>query len=1002
MIRLAALLLLFFLSGAAGLLYQVVWTRLFVHTFGATVLAVSTVLAAFMAGLAAGGLWAGRASGRIRNPLRAYGFLEIALGVYAALVPLILRLVDPLYAHLYPGLEGSFGTLSALRFCVSALVLLPPTFLMGATLPLLVEHMERHGTAARRRVALLYAVNTFGAVAGTMASAFAMLPALGLMRTLAVGVGVSLLVGLAAVLLSRRGPDPARALAAAPPSGDPGSTPTDTPWIPRPLLLLSTAVLGFSALAFEVLWTRTLALALGTTTYAFAVVLAVFLLGIALGGLVAGRLLANPRRAVGFFVAAPGAVGLLALVLLPIFDKLPDLFMALSLRSGSGFLPNLLAKLVVAGTPMLLPTLVSGAAFPLAVGIDCSAGRAGRSAGDVYGANTLGAILGAWGAGFVLIPLVGLRGGIEFAALLPLLATCLLLLGRRPALRLAAVPALALAIAGASLLAFLPDWNRAALTRGGFAIETELRRSGRTKLAEDHTQLLFLEEGITTTVTVRRWRDEITMQMNGITEASNSGDIGTQVMVGGLAPLLHPDPKDVLVVGLGSGVTASAVARFVSVRTIDCVEIAEAVVHGARFFEDANRGVMKDPRFHLIVGDGRNHLRLSGKMYDCIVSEPSNVWSAGIAALMTEEFFRMCRDHLRPGGTMCSWIQGYSLSPDALRSVVAAARRSFPRVTVWSAGWGDLLVTAGDESFSLDAQRILDRAEDPAIRAMLLQTDSPDLVTLLSNVLLAGSALDRWVGDFPPNTDDNLYLEYEAPKLIHRDTMRALFESLDRAAGGAGELLRNAPEGLAAGLNRARQARTLESQARLAFRDEQGEAGLAATEEAFRLMPTSPSIRRLLSIALDSRGMAFANRGQGQEARNLYLRAADLDPDAGDPFANLAKLYRDAGQMSQAFEAVAEALRRQPRQPEFLALAAELSNRARRWEDGKSAAEAALAIDGSLHDGFVALGDALAGLHAPAEAESVLVRGLAVHPDSPDLAKRLERVRRAEASPGAP
>ncbi|MFN8179677.1 MAG: fused MFS/spermidine synthase [bacterium] len=989
-----AVLVLFFLSGSAGLLYQVVWTRLFVHVFGATVLAVSTVLAAFMAGLALGGLWAGRIASRVRSPLRLYGILEAALGVYAALVPTLLTLVEPLYAKLYPALSGSFGALSAVRFVGSSLVLLPPTFLMGATLPLLCEHVERLGGAARREVAWLYAVNTFGAVAGTVAASFVMLPGIGLVRTLASGVALSLTVAAAAVLLARR--SPAAAPAASPDAAAASPLPERDALIPRPLLLLTTGTLGFSALAFEVLWTRTLTLSLGTTTYAFAVVLAVFLLGIAAGGLVAGRILANPRRAVDLFTVAPAAIGLLSLAILPVFDRLPELFIALTTRWAGGWVQGLFAETLVAGVPLLLPTLISGAAFPIAVGIDRTAASAGRSAGDIYGANTFGAILGSWGAGFVLIPFLGLRNGIALAAALPIAATCLLLFFARAGTPSRLRPAGAVLLASFAIVLFvaLPDWNRRALTRGGFAIGAELRRLGKKKLAADRSQLVFLEEGTTATVTVRRWRDEITMQINGITEASNSGDMCTQVMSGGFPLLFHDDPKDVLVIGLGSGITAGAVARFPSVRTIDCVEISESVVHGARFFDKENRGVMRDPRFRMIEGDGRNHLRLSGKMYDCIVSEPSNVWNAGISALMTTEFYRLCRAHMRPGGILCTFVQGYSLSPDALRSVLAAARTSFPRVTLWSAAWGDLLVIAGDETFTLDVDRILQRAKDPSVGEMLLQTDSPDLVTMLSSDVLAGGAVDRYVGGFPPNTDDNLYLEFEAPKLLYRETMSELFEGLSRASGGAEEMLRNAPPDLVRALGEARRARALETRARLAFRNERGEEGLAAAAEAERLLPSAPAIRRLLAQALSSRGLARANRDDRTGAVDDFLQAADLDPRFGEPFANLSRLYRDAGQADAARAAIDQALSREPRQPDYLTLSAQLSNRVRQFEDARQTASRALAIDPDVRDGCLALGEALEGLGNVAAAESVYAAGAARDPSSAELTRHLRKARR--------
>ncbi|MCA9751020.1 MAG: fused MFS/spermidine synthase, partial [Gemmatimonadetes bacterium] len=598
--RLSPVLLLFFLSGATGLIYQVVWVRQFVHVFGATVLAVSTVLAAFMGGLAAGGLFGGRIAGRRARPLATYGVLELVLAAYAGLVPLILRATDPLYSSIYPSLSGSFAALSGVRFLVSVIVLFPPTFLMGATLPLLVEHAARLGDGARRDVARLYATNTFGAVTGTLLASFVLLPSLGLRRTLLFGVGLNLLVALAAIALGRNERRTAHA------DDEESSEPTLARPIARPVLLGTAAALGFSALAFEVLWTRTLSLAIGTTTYAFAIVLTVFLFGIAAGSALATRLLRDPERAARLFVASPAAIGLLSLALLPLFDRLPDLFLRLSALGRGTFGEGLLVEFLLAALPLLPPTLISGAAFPLAVGIDRARGGASRSVGDIYSANTVGAILGSWIAGFALIPLVGLRTGIAIAAGVLVLAT--LVLSFQRGARVAGIVTTAVAVA---MFALLPQWDRAELTSSGFANRVLAMRTGEAA-QQDRSELVFVKEGITTTVSVRSWRGELTMQMNGITEASTTVDLSTQVLVGALPSLLNRSPEDVLVVGLGSGITAAAALRPPSVDHVTCVEISQAVVDGAAFFSETNLGILDDPRCALFVEDARSYLRLSG------------------------------------------------------------------------------------------------------------------------------------------------------------------------------------------------------------------------------------------------------------------------------------------------------------------------------------------------------------------------------------------------------
>ncbi len=983
--RSRAALILFFASGSVGLIYQVVWVRLFIHVFGATVLAVSTVLAAFMGGLALGGLWAGRRIERMRNPLRTYGLLEAGLAVYAALLPLLLRALHPLYEAVYPELSGSFAALSGLRFLVSAILLLPPTFLMGATLPVLVGHAERMPMRVQSRVAHLYAVNTLGAVTGTALASFVLLAALGLSGTLAFGVALNVAVAVTAIVLSR--PENDRPVVSGP-EDDAGSAAGFRP-LPRPLLLAAAGILGFSALAFEILWTRTLSLALGTTTYAFAIVLTVFLLGIALGSAVAGRVLRGGlERAQRLFIAAPAAIGLLALLTLPLFDRLPDLFVALSTRGSGTWGEGLLVRFLLAGLPLLPPTILSGAAFPLAVGIDRRAGGAGRSVGDVYASNTFGAILGSWAAGFLLIPTVGLRGGLLIGATLQVVATCALLFSRGG--KRGPVIAMGLAAVCALLITALPDWNRAALTRGGFAIAIDLRRFGQTELAEEKRELVFLDEGITSTITVRKWGDELTMQMNGVTEASNTGDMGTQIFVGGLGPILHDDPEDVLVIGLGSGITAAASGRHPDVKTLECVEISGSVVAAARLFEEANGGILDDPRFTMVVGDGRNHLQLSGRTYDVIVSQPSNVWNAGISALMSSEFFGMAKDKLEPGGILVSWIQGYSLTPDALRSVLAAVDEHFETVTLWMAGWGDLVIVAGDDRFGIDVQELLRRGGTDAIGSLFADMDTPDVLTLLSRCLIAGDAMDRFIDDFPANDDDNLYLEFEAPKLLYRETIPELFEGLNQAMGGTDQILRNVPPGLGDALDRARQAAILENRARVAFRAQRGDEGMAALEEALRLHPESPTIRSLLAQALTGRGETELRSMNTRAALADFVRATEVDPGGAGAFYQLAVLYENAGDPQTALDAIEECLRRAPRQPDYLARRASILVRMRSLKAAEAAAREVLALDPHHRDGLQALGEALRGLSRDAEADSVFDAALRIHPDDEEL-RRLSR-----------
>ncbi len=999
---------LFFLSGAASLLAQVVWVRMFSHVFGAQVVAISTVLAAFLGGLSWGGAWAGRRAPRIRRPLATYAALEALAAAAAALVPVLLASAAPLVAAVHPALEGSFAALTAFRFLVSCAILVPPTFLMGATLPVLVLHAERSGSGASS-VAALYAVNTFGAAFGALAASFVLLPALGVRGTLAAGVGVYLLVSLIAIALSRAPGEGEGAAFGRAPIESAKEFPPKRAAPPR-AIVLAAATLGFSALVCEVLWTRTLTLALGTTTYAFAVVLATFLFGIASGSLAARAVLrsaADARgdsessaaadranaRAAALFPFAPAEVGFLSLLLLPLFDRLPDLYVALAARGAGTWGEALAAKFLLASLPLLPPTFVSGAAFPLAVAAASaraplqSPAAAASATGTLYAANTLGAIAGSIAASLFLALGLGLRGGLVAASAVLVAASCALFARRRP------LVAAGLAAAAVLVAVVLPEWNRAALTRGGFAVGVDLRRSGRETLGRDLSEVVFHEEGLTSTISVRRSGRELTMQMNGVTEASNTGDLGTQILLGFIPAALHPAPKDALVIGLGSGITAAAVGRFPTVASIDCVEISESVVRAAALFDDANDGILGDARTRLVVGDGRNHLALSRRTYDIIVSEPSNVWNSGIGDLMTVEFFASARRALRPNGVVCSWIQGYSLSPEALRSVVAAALVSFPRVTVWTGSWGDFMIVAGDESRAIDAAHLRALGAEPRLFDLLRRADAPDLTSFLSLNVLAGDASRRFAGAQPPNTDDNLFLELEAPKLLHVDTLARLFEAVHAAAGGTEELLVEAPPELAALLPQLRAARALESRARLALREGRGAGGLPLFEEALRLHPGTGSIASGLAQAWTSRGRALARQNDLAGSVESYLRAAQADPETAEPFAHLARLYAGAGDLERAERAIADAALRDAGDPTAWTVRAEIHLARRESEPALEAARRALEIEPHREDAILANARALEQLGRRDEADSALTAALRRAPDSPGLDTAIRKLR---------
>ena len=706
---LAGLILCFFLSGFAALLYQTAWLRQFSAVFGTSELAVATVLAAYMGGLAAGAAAAGRFAVLVRRPVLAYGILEAGIAVSALAVPILLYGVRALYVSVLGDqpvpLDAATTGQSIFYLLVAFIVLALPTGFMGATLPLLIRHAVRTDADVGPKVALLYATNTGGAVFGTLAAAFVLLPALGLNNTIWTGVAVNLLVFGLAVALARRAP--LQDIAAA----DPGERgPVHRPisfvkacfapllrtsipmserlgeafnrqpaWI-MPLMLVS----GANAFFYEVLWTRMLAHVMGGSIYAFATMLAAFLTGIALGGGFAGKVAANRERAATAFAITQLAVaGLSVGVYQWMGPLIPGTQSAQSL-----------ALYAVA---VLLPaTVFIGATFPLAVRILArDESEASPVTARIYAWNTVGAIAGAVLAGFVLIPALGFEGSIKAAVLVNvLLALWTTAFVMRPNRAFVGVSAAALV---ALSVIYQPSRPQAVITSSGFALEFHIA-----------PEEVFYSVGKSATVMVLEEDGRYFLRTNGLPEATITarGGVPTQDAEKWLTALpaaARPDAESMLIVGLGGGVALEGVPS--SITDVDVVELEEQVLEANRFLQDQRRNdPLADPRFNVVLNDARNALRLTAKTYDIIVSQPSHPWTAGASHLFTREFIAEAKSHLNAGGAFLQWINAEFVDEDLLRTLAATVSSEFENVRLYRPTTQTLMFVASMAPLDIELQ----------------------------------------------------------------------------------------------------------------------------------------------------------------------------------------------------------------------------------------------------------------------------------------------------------
>ena len=643
-VRRQALVILYVASGAAALLYEITWTRMLTLVMGHTVAAASTVLAAFMGGLALGSWAGGRLESYLRGAsvqfrgdwiLRAYAALEIVIAISAFVLPALLASFRPLLGWAYQdGLAPTrFGIV---RAALSMFALGLPTAAMGATFPLAASWFANTAVPSLRKgsrprgdsagaadAGLLYAANTAGAAAGALAAGFWLIPALGVRTTTWIGMLLNLAVATGAMLLARGDPvTPHRAGDLKKAMASPGG--------PVPAVgvaSIATAIAGLVALVYEVSWTRLLILVIGPTTYAFTIVVSSFIIGIALGSAVGARLARRVRRPALWLGAMLMTTGLAASAAGWFAASRLPLMVAAAVADPNAAFDRIIIQHALVIVMLLLPmTSALGAAFPLAL---AAAGVARLTIGSdlarVYVSNTVGAIAGALLAGFVLLPAAGLRHTFDAAAVISLIGALGVWmttsrLERRAPRRLATAGLFAL---GMAVVFWLPPWDLGVLSSGAYKYAPYMR-AGNFETDLKAWQLLSYEDGAAATVSVRELAGMRSLVIDGKVDASNAGDMLTQRLLGLLPVLLHPNPRSVCVIGLGSGVTADSSLATGTVRRADVVEVSSEVVTASSFFDRENEHVLGRPGVHLIVGDGRSHLRFTSQRYDVIISEPSN------------------------------------------------------------------------------------------------------------------------------------------------------------------------------------------------------------------------------------------------------------------------------------------------------------------------------------------------------------------------------------------
>ncbi len=963
-------LLCFFVSGVAGLIYQVAWGKALGLLFGHTVYAMATVLAVFMGGLAAGSVQLGRWSEGRPRPIALYGWVELGVAVTGALSLAGLARVRSLYLAAYHLVAGSAAALLLLRFLGAAVVLLLPTFLMGGTLPILVRGLTRSSAELGFRVSRLYWVNTAGAVAGTLAAGFLLLPTLGLRLTVVVAVGLNVLAGTTALVLSRLAPEIVLASSTRA-EGSAGARPQQQ----LTFLLTGFGVVGATAMAYEIGWARLLATILGSSTYAFTLMLGTFLTGIVLGSIVFECWLGRSHEArLSNFAWTQTLTAVAALSFLIFFRQLPRVVPPLLRATHQSFGRLVLAQFVTSALAMLPAAVLFGFNFPLVAlliaGRDSTDPGHARGVGRAYAANTLGAIAGAVATGFWLVPRLGSFRVVALAAGVNLLlALRVIARADAPERRLARAVAINIALlASIGVVGWSKMFYSPTLATFGTVLYWNLYE-GRLTLAETAraTDIVFAADGLNASISVARAEDYIALRTNGKVDASNH-DRTTQLLVGHLGAIFHSAPERVLVIGFGSGMTVSALARYPGVERIDCVEIEPAVIRAAPYLESLNRGVLKDPRLHVILDDARNFLLTTRERYDLIISEPSNPWIAGVAALFTEEYYRGALARLEPGGIFVQWVQAYALNPEDLRMVLATFVPCFPQVTLWHGDSPDLLLLARVVPAPLELDRLRALWSDAALRADYEALGMRRPEGLFAFYLLDDADLRHVAAGTRRNTDDRTLLEYRAPHAL-------LTKNLEDS--NRDMLLEDQQDPLPRNLSGVDRVVALEAAAETML-------NLDDRDEANRFLqpladdPPTPALELL-------RGRVHLASSRLSDARAHFRTALRLDPSSLEAAQGLADVAHRLGENDTAQLLLRQILARNPSFVPALDAMARLARDRKDWRQAADWQARRIARDPAAGaEPYARLGDFLLHLEDFGGAERALETALEHDPYSYD------------------
>ena len=775
--------LLFFISGACSLMYELIWLRKLALIFGNTTFATSSILTAFMGGLALGSYLIGKYADKVKSPLKLYGYLELGIGGFAVIILfLFLPVSDSVYIWTFRNVGQNGILFNVIRFLLSGLILIIPTTLMGGTLPVVSKFLIDDTEKLGRKIGLLYALNTFGGVVGAYFTGYHLIRLFGETWSLWLAILLNFSIAAIAVYFGSREKgtqaiadekrEKSKKVIAVQPAKDGAKIGFYSQKTAKIVLWLFAAA-GFTSLAYEVIWTRALIFFVSSTTYSFTIILVTFLTGITLGSLVISKWVDKIKNPILWFGLFEVMISLAAILSIPLLRNMYSIHhWILAYLNTTQWRQVTFFLFVTAFIILIVPAFFMGAVFPIVNRICVhSLPRLGRGVGSVYMANTIGAILGSFFSGFVMLPLLGIQESILMLTIVNLFIGLFVFtreqnFGRN---KRSYFPVMA-----ASVVLFVVINLSFFTTKSLFT----------HVLSFQDTRILFRKDASAATLSVLEKQEDLNiwgenvrfLNINGHNTAHTTyADIIIHKMLAHLPMLLHPNPQSALVIGFGFGNTCQSFLQY-DIKKVDCVELLGSEKESAKYFEEENRGVFTEPRFRFIENDGRNYILATEKRYDIIsVNAVDPKFSP---ALYTNQFYRLCRNNLRPDGYLVAWLPISGMTEKEVLSLIKSFVAEFPHSSLWYNNPEHLLLLGSKTELKIDVSRLQRRLAVQAIQKNLQLIRFNNPYTILSTFLLGEKQLAELTRSTVGNTDIHPVVEFSrvtAPEMspeIYADILR--------------------------------------------------------------------------------------------------------------------------------------------------------------------------------------------------------------------------------------